>query len=810
MPEEIEQRTKDIDIEEEMKSSYIDYAMSVIVGRALPDARDGLKPVHRRILYGMYDMGMLPGRPHKKCARIVGEVLGKYHPHGDTAVYDSLVRMAQDFSTRHPLVDGHGNFGSVDGDSAAAMRYTEARLSKISTELLRDIDKNTVDFVPNFDESLEEPSVLPARIPNLLINGSSGIAVGMATNIPPHNLSEVIDATVAYIDNPKIEIKELMKHVKGPDFPTGGIIMGKTGIRDAYKTGRGTVRTRGVTDVEEAKGGKVKIIVKELPYQVNKARMTEKIAQLVRDKKITEISDLRDESDRRGMRLVIELKRDAIPNVALNKLYKHTQLEESFGIIMLAIVGGVPKVLNLQEVISQYVEYQKTVIKRRTKFELDKAEKRAHILEGLLIALQNIDAVIKTIKQSKTVDDARKSLIDKFKLSEIQAQAILEMRLQKLTGLEQQKVKEEHAELVKLIKQLKSLLASEKKSLGVLTEEILNIKEKYADSSRTKITGKKGEVDVEDLIADEDVVVTMTGSGYIKRMPISTYKSQKRGGRGVSGLNLKDGDYVEHLFVASTLSNILFFSNRGKVYRLKVYELPVGSRQARGQNIVNTLPVRQGETIAATVVIKDFEQAEYLLLCTKNGLVKKTSLVDYNTARRDGIIAISLKQNDELIRARLTSGKSEVIMVTSKGQAIRFKEKDARPMGRSSMGVRGIKLGKDDEVITMDIVVPETNLFVISEKGKGKRTQITQYPTQKRGGLGVKTLKLTKGMGDLVSARMVDANQELMIISEEGVVIRTNVKDISLQGRSTQGVKIMNIKGSDKVSTIARIITAKE
>lgn len=797
-----------IDIEDEMKSSYIDYAMSVIVGRALPDIRDGLKPVHRRILYGMYDMGMTPGRPFKKCARIVGEVLGKYHPHGDTAVYDSLVRMAQDFSVRYELVDGHGNFGSVDGDSPAAMRYTEARLSRLSMELLRDIDKNTVDFVPNFDESLEEPSVLPARYPNLLVNGSSGIAVGMATNIPPHNLGEIIDATVAYIDNSELTPKELMKHVKGPDFPTGAIIMGRQGIIDAYETGRGSIKTRAVSEVEEVKG-RNRIVVTELPYLVNKARLAEKIAELVREKKITEISDLRDESDRRGMRFVIELKRDVMPQVVLNKLYKHTQLEESFGVIMLALVDGVPRVLNLAQAIGHYVDYQKEVVTRRTKFELDKAEKRAHILEGLLIALDKIDAVIATIRGSKTVDIARKALMDKFKLSEIQAQAILDMRLQKLTGLERQKIADEHKELQETIKKLKALLASEEKILGVIKEELSEIKEKYADERRTKISAAAGEIDIEDLIAKEDMIVTITHSGYIKRVPVSTYKQQRRGGIGVSAMNLKEGDFVEHIFIANTHDNVLFFGNKGKVYRLKVYELPLATRQARGQNAVNILPLRPDEEIAAVLSISSFEQAKYLLMGTKEGLVKKSLLTDYQTSRKEGIIAINLRPSDELIDAKLTDGVSDVIIVTKKGMAIRFAEDDARPMGRVSMGVKGINLSSGDLVLGMDILIKGAQLLVITEKGHGKRTELEKYPIQKRGGRGVKTIKLVHEKGDLAAVKMVKPDQELLVLSEEGVIIRVNAKDISIQGRATQGVRIMSLKNQDRVSAIARVVNTE-
>ncbi len=798
-----------IDIEDEMRSSYIDYAMSVIVGRALPDVRDGLKPVHRRILYGMFDMGMTPGKPYKKCARIVGEVLGKYHPHGDTAVYDSLARMAQDFAQRKELVDGHGNFGSVDGDRPAAMRYTEARLSKISMELLRDIDKDTVDFVPNFDDSLQEPSVLPARFPNLLVNGSSGIAVGMATNIPPHNLGEVIDGVIAFIDDPKITPKQLNKLIKGPDFPTGAVILGRKGIQDAYETGRGSIKVRAVTDVETVKG-RNRIVVTELPYVVNKARMTEKIADLVRNKKITEISDLRDESDRDGMRLVIELKREAVPQVVINKLYKHTQLEESFGVIMLALVDGVPRVLNLAQVIGHYVDYQKEVVTRRTKFELDKAEKRAHILEGLLIALDKIDAVIKTIRASNTVEKAKQNLIEKFKLSEIQAQAILDMRLQKLTGLERKKVADEHKELLKTIKHLKELLASEKKILDVVKEELIEIKEKYADERRTKIKDAAGEIEIEDLITKEEMIVTITNSGYLKRIPIATFKKQKRGGVGVSGMNLKEGDFVEHLFTASTHDSVLFFSNKGRVYRLKVYELPQASRKARGQNIINVLPLKPEESIAAILSIKDFKQAKYLIMGTKGGLVKKTLLTDYQTSRKEGIIAINLKPSDELIGAKLTDGNSKVFIISQQGQAIQFSEADARPMGRVSMGVKGIRLAPKDIVLGMDIVQKDAQLLAITEKGYGKRTELNKYPIQKRGGRGVRTIKIVKEKGKLASVRIVKPEQELLVISEEGVVIRVNAKDISIQGRATQGVRVMSLKAKDTVGAIARVVNEEE
>lgn len=809
MPEVTIGNIERIDIEDEMKSSYIDYAMSVIVGRALPDVRDGLKPVHRRILYGMFDMGMTPAKPFKKCARIVGEVLGKYHPHGDTAVYDSLVRMAQDFSQRYELVEGHGNFGSVDGDSPAAMRYTEARLSKLSMELLRDIEKNTVDFVPNFDDSLEEPSVLPARFPNLLVNGSSGIAVGMATNIPPHNLGEVIDATIAYIDKPDSTPKELMQFVKGPDFPTGANITGRRGIKDAYETGRGSIKVRAVAEVETVKG-RNRIVVSEIPYLVNKARLSEKIAELVREKKVTEISDLRDESDRQGMHLVIELKREAVPQVVLNKLYKHTQLEETFGVIMLALVDGVPRVLNLAQAVSHYVDYQKEVVGRRTKYDLEKAEQRAHILEGLLVALDKIDAVIKIIRASKTVEEAKKNLVEKFKLSDIQAQAILDMRLQKLTGLERQKVADEHKELLKTIGHLKALLASEKKILDVVKKELLEIKEKFADGRRTKITAAAEEIDIEDLIAKEEMIVTVTHSGYIKRVPATTYKKQRRGGVGISGMNLKEGDFVEHLFIASTHDNVLFFSNKGRVYRLKVYELPQTTRQARGQNIINILPFKPGERVAAILSITNFEQAKYLLMGTKEGLAKKSLLTDYETSRKEGIIAINLRPSDELISVKLSNGKSHVVLATKKGQAIRFNEENVRQMGRVSMGVKGITLSDGDIVLGMDIIQEKAQLLVITEKGNGKRTKFEKYPIQKRGGRGVKTIKLVKGKGDLAAAKMVKADHELLLISEEGVIIRVHAKDIPIQGRSTQGVRVMALKKKDRVSALARVVSESE
>jgi DNA gyrase subunit A len=794
-----------IDIEEEMKSSYIDYAMSVIVGRALPDVRDGLKPVHRRILYAMYDMGMLPGRPYKKCARIVGEVLGKYHPHGDMAVYDSLVRMAQDFSMRYELIDGYGNFGSVDGDAPAAMRYTEARLTKLAMELLRDIDKETVEFVPNFDDTLQEPAVLPSRFPNLLVNGSSGIAVGMATNIPPHNLAEAIDATIAVIDKQNITTKELLKIIKGPDFPTGGIIMGKKGIREAYETGRGSIKVRGKAHVEQTKGGKTRIVVTELPFQVNKARLAEKIAELVREKKLTEIADLRDESDRSGMRLVIELKREATPRIVLNKLYKHTQLEISFGVIMLALVDGVPRILSLLQLLNHYVESQKEVVVRRTRYELSRAEARAHVLEGLLIALKHLDEVIQTIRRSRTVETARDRLIKQFSLTEKQAQAILDMRLQKLTGLERQKIEQEHKELIEKIAYLKSILADEKKVLEIIKKELLEIKERYGDGRKTVITTTESELAIEDLIADEDMVVTITHSGYIKRLPVTTYRRQGRGGRGILGMNLKEGDFVEHMFITSTHQYILFFTNKGKVYRLKVHELPLASRQARGQAVVNILPFAQDERIAAVITTSNFDEGQYLVMATKNGLVKKTPFGEYNTSRRDGIQAINLRKGDELIGVKITQGHDDLMLASAKGMSIRFSEQDVRPMGRTATGVRGMSLAPGDKVLAIEVVRDGADLLVVTEAGFGKRTLVSKYPRQTRGGRGVKTIKNLE-KGKLAGVKMVRANNELLFVSAEGIIIRTAAKDISQVGRNTWGVKVMNLKAADKISAVALVV----
>ncbi len=798
-------KIKPVEIDEEMQRSYMDYAMSVIVGRALPDVRDGLKPVHRRILYGMYEQNLAPNRPYRKSARVVGDVMGKYHPHGDAAIYDTLVRMAQSFSTRYELVDGHGNFGSVDGDSPAAMRYTEARLSPISMEVLRDIDKETVDFAPNYDESLQEPAVLPARFPNLLANGSSGIAVGMSTNIPPHNLGEVIDAATAMIKKPDIESRELMKHVKGPDFPTGGMVMGLEGMREAYQSGRGIIRVRGRAHIEQNKAGRSSIVITEIPYQVNKSRLTERIAELVREKKIVGISDLRDESDRAGMRLVVELRKDSTPQVVLNQLYKHTQLQDSFGIIMIALVGGVPRTLGLKEALAGYVDHQVEVVTRRTRFDLDKAEKRAHILEGLLVALSHLDEVIALIKKSRTVEDARKGLMKQFKLSQAQAQAILDMRLQRLTGLEREKVKNEHKELQKEIARLKEILADDAKLKAIIVEELQAIKKRFADPRRTEIVPDYEDLEVEDLIAEEEVVVTITHSGYVKRLPITTYRTQRRGGRGVMGMNLKEGDFVEHLFVASTHHYIHFFSNRGKAYRLKVYELPEGSRAARGQALVNLLPLTSGEKICSVIATRDYPEDAYLVIATKWGMIKKTPFESYDSPRKDGLIAISLVEGDEVIDTRLTGGESDLVMVSRGGQAILFAESDCRPMGRDTRGVRGMNLGKDDEAIAMGIAAEDADLFVITESGYGKRTAISKYPKHRRGGKGVKTISSGGDRGLLVGARVVKPNQELMAVSVEGVVIRMAIDDISRMGRTTQGVRVMRLDDEDRVASIAHL-----
>lgn len=794
-----------ININDEMKSSYLDYAMSVIVGRALPDVRDGLKPVHRRILYAMSELGMTPDKPHKKSARIVGEVLGKYHPHGDSAVYDAMVRMAQNFACRYPLIDGHGNFGSVDGDSAAAMRYTEARMSKIAIELLSDIDKDTVDFMPNFDDSLKEPVVLPARIPNLLVNGSSGIAVGMATNIPPHNIGEVIDGVIMLIENPEATPTELMMAVKGPDFPTGGIIMGREGIKSAYTTGRGVIKVRAQARIERMNNGKMRIVVDELPYQVNKARLIEKIAELARDKKIDGITDLRDESDRTGMQVVIELRRDVNANVILNQLYKHTQMQETFGVIMLALVEGQPKVLNLREVLFHYIEHQKDVITRRTRYELNKAEARAHIVEGLRIALNNLDAVIKTIRESRNVEIARKALMEKFSLSEKQAQAILDMRLQRLTALEREKLEEEYKNLMEKIAYYKSVLANEHLVLGIIKDEILEIKKKYVDPRRSVISHDETKMDVEDLIAEEDMVITVTHNGYIKRIGLDTYRSQKRGGRGVTGMGTKEEDFVEHLFITTTHHYILFFTNKGKVYKLKVHEIPEAGRQAKGTAIVNLLQINNDEKITSVIPVKNFDSEHYLFTATKNGIVKKTPLQEYASSRRDGLIALTLDEDDELMDVRLTSGKDEIIIGTKEGMAIRFSEEEVRSMGRTARGVRGISLSRGDNVIGLGRVQNGEYVLVVSSYGFGKRTPIDEYRRQGRGGKGIMTIKPTKRNGPLVGIKVVSEDEEVMMVTAEGVIIRLAVQDISSMGRSTQGVTLMKMDPKDTVVAIAKV-----
>ena len=799
-----------IEIAEEMKKSYIDYSMSVIVGRALPDVRDGLKPVHRRILYSMSELNLTPDKPYRKSARIVGDVLGKYHPHGDRAVYLAMVRMAQDFSTRGLLVDGHGNFGSVDGDSPAAMRYTEARMSKLALELLRDIDKETVDFVPNFDESLKEPAVLPSRYPNLLVNGSNGIAVGMATSIPPHNLGEVIDATVHLIDNEECSVDDLMKFVKGPDFPTSAIIMGKENIAEAYRTGRGKVKVRARAVIEELPKGKQQIVVTEIPYQVNKAKLVERIAELVKDKKVEGISDLRDESNRNGMRIVIELKRDVNANIVLNNLYKHSQMEETFSVIMLALVNGQPKVLNLKQILYHYVQHQKDVVTRRTKFELNKAEARAHILEGLRIALDNIDAVISLIRASKTTQEAKSGLMEKFGLTDIQAQAILDMRLQRLTGLERDKIEAEYEELIKKINRLKEILANERLLLNVIKEEMLIIKENYADERRTEIRHAEGEIDMRDLIEDEEIAITLTHFGYIKRLPADTYKSQKRGGRGISALTTREEDFVKHLVSTTTHSKLLFFTNKGRVFRLNAYEIPEGKRQAKGTAIVNLLQLGPNEKIATLLAIDEKDDNKYLLLATKNGIVKKTDREEFKNINKAGLIAIGLREDDELIGVKVTDGNKDVLLVTKEGMSIRFDENDIRSMGRSAMGVKGITLSNDDKVVSMSLCEEGTDVLVVSENGFGKRTDINEHRTQIRAGKGIKTYNIAEKTGKLVGAEMVNEDDEMMIINSDGVLIRLRVNEISLFGRVTSGVKLMKTDDEVNVVSISKIKMEEE
>ena len=794
----------------EMQASFLEYSMSVIVSRALPDVRDGLKPVHRRILYAMNESGYTPNRPHMKSARTVGDVIGKYHPHGDSAVYDTMVRLAQPFSMRVPLVDGHGNFGSIDGDSAAAMRYTEARLDKAAMELLRDLDKETVDFQPNYDESLEEPKVLPARFPNLLVNGSNGIAVGMATNIPPHNLGETIDATCMMLDNPDITTEELMTALPGPDFPTGGIIMGKKGILDAYETGRGSLTVRAKCTIEDRKNGKSSIVVSEIPYQVNRKRLLEKLGELVRDKKLPEISNIHDAADRHGIDIVIDLKQNALPQVVLNKLYKHTQLQVGFGVIMLALVDGVPRVLSLKEMLFYYIEHQKEVIERRTRFELKKAEERAHILDGYIIALDNIDEVIHIIRSSQTDKEAGARLTERFGLSKKQTDAILEMRLRRLTGLEREKIEQELADLREKIAYYKRVLEDEGLLKQIIKDELQEIKKKFGTPRKTQLSGDAKDIDVEDLIAEENVVVTMTKAGYVKRLPVTTYRQQKRGGKGMQGVSLKDSDYVEHLFVASTHSYMLFFSTAGKVYRLKVYELPEASRHARGTAIVNLLPLQKGETISAVIATKDFPEDEYLMFATEQGMVKKTSMDLYDRTRRDGLIAINLKEGDQLISVRRVAVGEKVIMVSSAGKAIMWSEGEVRAMGRDTMGVKGMTVPADAHVLGMEIAKPGSDLFVITEKGYGKRTSIGEYPEHHRGGQGVFTITMTDKKGLLSVMKIVKPNDEIMIISEEGVVVRTPVSGISELGRSTQGVRVMNVADKDRVTAVAISSTGKK
>jgi DNA gyrase subunit A len=798
-------------LEQEMRNSFLDYAMSVIVDRALPDVRDGLKPVHRRILYGMYESGATPDKPYRKSARIVGDVMGRYHPHGDASIYLTMVRMAQDFSFREMLVDGHGNFGSIDGDSPAAMRYTEVRMAKLAMEMMVDIDKKTVDFKPNFDESLEEPVVLPARFPNLLVNGSEGIAVGMATKIPPHNLGEVIDGAVLLIDNPEADDKELLRLIKGPDFPLGATILGREGIRNAYLTGRGSIKVRSKTRIEEMSNGKSRIIVNEIPYQVNKAHLIEEIANLVREKTVDGITDLRDESDRTDkVRIVIELRRDVNPNVVLNQLLKHTAMQQSYGVIMLVLVNNEPRVLSLREVLHYYLEHQREVVTRRTQFDLAKAEDRAHILEGLRIALDHIDEVISLIRSSRTVDIAREGLMTKFGLSEKQAQAILEMRLQRLTGLERDKIESEYAELVKLIAYYKDLLSDVHKIMLVIKDELLAIKGKFSNPRRTEIVAGEDDFSEEDLIADEDIVVTMTHFGYIKRLPVTTYKNQKRGGRGITGISTKDDDFVEHFFISSTHETILFFTNQGRVYRLKGHEIPESGRQARGTAIINLIQVEPGERVNAVIPIKEFDANDFLFMGTKQGVVKKTPLNEFDTNRKGGLIGINLDDNDELIAVKLTDGSKEVILVTQKGQSIRFPESDVRSLGRTARGVKGITLGPNDLVVGMDTVKERSDLVVISSSGMGKRTNLDEYRVQARGGKGIKAIKLTPKHGLIEGIKVVSENDELMIITAEGIIIRISVKNISQTGRDTQGVRIMKVDDHDRVVTLARVVGSKE
>ena len=803
-------RLEQTEIYSEMKKSYIDYAMSVIVGRALPDVRDGLKPVHRRILYGMGQLGVTPDKPHKKSARIVGEVMGKYHPHGDSSIYDAMVRLAQDFSTRYMLVDGHGNFGSVDGDSAAAMRYTEARMTPFALEMLRDIDKETVDFRDNFDGEEKEPVVLPSRFPNLLVNGSNGIAVGMATSIPPHNLKEVIDATIKVIDEPDCDIEELIKIVKGPDFPTGAQILGKAGMKEAYRTGTGKVKVRSCCEIEETDRGKSQIVITEIPYMVNKARLIEKMADLVKEKKVEGVSAIRDESNREGIRIVVELKRDANPQITLNRFYKHTQLQDSFSMIMLALVDGKPEVLTLKRFLEEYVKFQKEVVTRRTKFDLAKAEARAHILEGLRIALDNIDAVIKTIRESYS--NAKENLMENFGLSDIQAQAILDMRLARLQGLEREKIENEYNELMKKIAYYKSLLADEVLLMGVIKDELTEIRDKYGDERRTQIVRDEGEFDEEDLVEEENVTITFTHLGYIKRVPADTYKAQKRGGKGITGVTTRDNDFVKDLVMTSTHDNLMFFTNTGKAHKIKAYEIPEATRTARGTPAINFLNLLQRERITAVIPVKEFSEDKYLIAITKNGLIKKTALNEFDTKRTTGLIAINLKDEDELIAIKQSTGSNNIIIVTKKGKCISFSEKDVRPMGRIASGVRAIKLDKDDEVVSMELVEPEQQLMVVTENGFGKRTPVEEYKIQVRGGKGLLTYDKAKfsKTGALIGAMVVDESDEILMINSDGIIIRIRASEVSILGRATQGVKIMKVDEGSKIVAIAKAIRDDE
>ena len=798
-------------IDQEMRTSYLDYAMSVIVSRALPDVRDGLKPVQRRILYGAYDMGLAPDRPYKKCARLVGDVMGRYHPHGDVPVYEALVRMAQDFSFRYPLIDGQGNFGSVDGDPPGAMRYTEARLSRMAMELLADIDKDTIVVAPNFDQSLREPLVLPSRVPNLLMNGATGIAVGMATNIPPHNLSELVDALVTLIDDPKTSGEALLKIIKGPDFPTGGQILGRDGIRAAYLHGRGSITVRAKGAFEELRGGRMAIVVTELPYMVNKAALVERIAQLVREKKLNGVGDLRDESDRQGMRVVIELRRDVNPQIVLNQLFKHTQLQTTFGVIMLALVDGVPRVLTLHQMLTHYLDHRKAVVTRRTEFELRKAQARAHILEGLKIAIKSLSEVIALIRKAKDIPAARAGLVSTFKLTEVQADAILEMRLQRLTALEREKLEEEYKELIKAIALYEDVLRDERKVLGIIKEELLHVKERFGDPRRTRITGKDAEVlEEEDLIPDADVVITLTHNGYVKRLPLDTYRRQSRGGRGVIGMETKEEDYVELLCVTTNHAYLLFFTTRGKVYRVRAYEVPEAGRTSKGTNLVNLLNVAQGERVNAIIPIRSFEDAGYLFFATARGFVKKTGLMEFLNARRAGIVAITLGKDDELVGVYLTDGKQEIVLASRRGQAIRFKEANVREMGRSARGVIGMRLRKDDGVVGMAHGGEGANLLVVTELGFGKRTPLGEYRLQSRGGSGVRNVRLTAKTGSVVAIRTVNDEDEILVVTARGIMSRLAVKDISSQGRAAQGVRLKRLDEGDRVSAIAPIAARDE